>query len=71
MLPRHSIQHLASDRGLVLENGWQLVSGEQQGGTVLRMDSRDLNELALLMNIGGRVDIVCDDETFSPATSSQ
>lgn len=71
ILPRHSIQHLAGDRGLVLENGWQLVSGEQQGGTVLRMDSRDLNELTLLMNIGGRVDIVCDEENFSPASSPQ
>ena len=71
MLPRHSVQYLASDRAIVLENGWQLVSGEQQGGTVLRMDRRDLNELTLLMNIGGRVDIVCDEENFSPATSSQ
>ena len=71
LLPRHSIQHLASDRGIVLENGWQLVSGEQQGGTVLRMDRRDLNELTLLMNVGCRVDIVCDEENFSPATPSQ
>lgn len=71
MLPRHSIQQLASDRVIVLENGWQLVSEGQPGGTVLRMDRRDLNELTLLMSIGGRVDIVCDDESFTPASTSQ
>lgn len=71
MLPRHSIQHLASDRALVLENGWQLVSGEQQGGAILRMDSRDLNELTLLLNVGGQVDIVCVEDKISPGTLSQ
>lgn len=71
MLPRHSIQHLASNRVIVLENGWQLVSEGQQGGTVLRMDSRDLNELTLLLNVGACVDIVCDEENFSHAATSQ
>lgn len=71
LLPRHSIQFLSSDRALVLENGWKIVSGEQQGGTVLRMNSRDLNELTLLMNVGGRVHIVCDEENFSPDAPAQ
>lgn len=69
-LPKHDMRYLASERVLVLGNGWSIASGRRLRGNVLRMDSGDLNELTLLMGIGGRVSFVCDERAFRASQKS-
>lgn len=67
LLPRNSTQFLSSDRALKLENG-MYVAGEQKvraAGGVVRMEQRDLNELALLLGLGARVTLVRDEAAYS------
>lgn len=63
---RRSTQFLISDRALVLSNGVHIVSSQRGGEPMVLMDSRDLNELTLLMGVGGRVSIICNEDEFSP-----
>ena len=63
---RRSTQFLISDRALVLANGVHIVSSQRGGVPAVLMDARDLNELTLLMGVGGRVSIVCREDAFSP-----
>lgn len=64
---RNSTQFMASDRVLRLSNG-MYVAGEQRlrgGKGVIRMDQRDLNELALLLGQGAQVSIVGDEDAYA------
>lgn len=63
-LPNHATVFAASERVLVLANGWVISARPQNSGKVLRMKSTDVNELALLMGVGGRVSFVCDENSF-------
>lgn len=63
-LPRHDMRFLASERVLSLDNGWSIAADGRLRGKILRMDARDINELTLLMGVGGRVSFVCDESTF-------
>ena len=58
VLPR-SPQYAASERVLVLANGI-VVAGEKNGhgGTVLRLDQKDVNELSLMLGLGNEVKII-------------
>ncbi len=69
-LLRHDMRFLAAERVLVLENGWSIAAGGRLRGKVLRMDAYDLNELTLLMGVGGRVSVICDEEAFRASTAS-
>lgn len=68
-LPERSTLFLSSERGIVLANGVSLQSGNRGTGAYMKLQSRDLNELALLLGVGGRVSIVCDDASFSPQST--
>ena len=68
---RRSTQFLISDRALVLSNGVHIVSSQRGGAPVVLMNSRDLNELTLLMGVGGRVSIICNEDEFSPEAGSE
>ena len=58
VLPR-SPQYPASERVLVLSNGMLISSGQNgHGGVKLRMDQKDLNELALMLDCGNEVHIM-------------
>ena len=70
LLPSRSTQFLCSDRGLLLANGISLVSGESSQGRVVKLERKDLNELALLMGIGSRVSVVYDDSAFQQEVPS-
>lgn len=59
-LPARSFQYPASDRVLVLANGITLAGEQALSGTVLRMNQRELNELALLLGVGNSVSIIDD-----------
>lgn len=55
VLPR-TPQYPASERVLVLENGMALVGGQNGKASVhLRMDQKDLNELAMMLDCGNEV----------------
>ena len=55
VMPRASL-YPASERVLVLGNGMALVSGQNGRGSLhLRMDQKDLNELALMLDCGNEV----------------
>lgn len=55
VLPR-SPQYPASERVLVLSNGMLISSGQNgHGGVKLRMDQKDLNELAHMLDCGNEV----------------
>lgn len=55
VLPRASL-YPASERVLVLGNGMALVGGQNGRGSLhLRMDQKDLNELALMVDCGNEV----------------
>lgn len=57
-LPARSFQFPSADRVLVLANGVSLA-GEQGGsGAVVRLKQSDVNELALLMNVGNQVTVI-------------
>lgn len=63
-VPKRSTQFLGSDRGMQLANGMALASETRGRGCVMRMDRKDLNELTLLLGVGGRVSVVCDEDEF-------
>ncbi|MBR5894661.1 MAG: LysM peptidoglycan-binding domain-containing protein [Akkermansia sp.] len=65
-IPRQSTQFLASDREIGLSNGIKISSDARGKDALLGMDAKDLNELSLLMAVGGRVSIIWDEETFKP-----
>ena len=55
-VPSRAAQYAASERVLVLENGMALVGGQNGRGSIcLRMDQKDLNELALMLDCGNEV----------------
>ena len=54
----------ATDRALVLASGCVLSAGEG-GRAVLRMNQRDLNEMALLLAPGAEVCLVRDEEAYA------
>lgn len=53
LLPSHSLQMSAADRQITLENGW--VISNSPGTGKLSMESKDINELALLLHVGCKV----------------
>lgn len=58
VLPR-APQFAASERVLVLENGVTLAGGQNgHGNQILRLDQKDLNELALMLDIGNEVKLI-------------
>jgi hypothetical protein len=58
VLPR-APQFSASERVLVLENGVTLAGGQNgHGNQILRLDQKDLNELALMLDIGNEVKLI-------------
>ena len=58
VLPR-SPQYPASDRIIVLENGMAIVAEHGGRGQVqLRMEQKDLNELAMMLNCGNEVKVL-------------
>ncbi|MBQ2378858.1 MAG: LysM peptidoglycan-binding domain-containing protein [Akkermansia sp.] len=68
---RAMTQFLGSERGLQLDNGITLASEMRGAGRVVRMEKKDLNELTLLVGVGGRVSVVCDEDTFEPVTPAE
>ncbi len=58
----------SSDRALRLGNGLSLAGDQQVRGAVVRMNQRELNELAMLLGVGARVSIVRDEKSFSAAS---
>ena len=64
-------QFLGSERGMQLENGITLASENRGAGRVIRMEKKDLNELTLLVGVGGRVSVVCDEDSFEPLAPSE
>ena len=68
---RAMTQFLGSDRGMQLENGITLASENREAGRVIRMEKKDLNELTLLVGVGGRVSVVCDEDSFEPLAPSE
>lgn len=58
-VPLRSPQFAASERALVLSNGMCLVGGNNGHiGTLLRMDQKDLNELAMMLDSGNEVRVI-------------
>ena len=58
-VPQRSPQFPASERVLVLSNGMSLVGGSNgRGGTLLRMEQKDLNELAMMLDCGNEVKVI-------------
>ncbi len=58
VISRRSAYYPASDRMLLLGNGLRIAGKQQPGGDkVLRMEQRELNELAMLLAGGARVHI--------------
>lgn len=54
-----SPQFSASERVLVLANGVTIAGGQNgQGRIVLRMDQKDVNELALMLGLGNEVKFI-------------
>lgn len=70
-LAAQSTQFLSSERGILLSNGASLHSENRGSGKVIRMRSKDLNELTLLLGVGARVSIVCDEATFVPVLPAE
>lgn len=68
LLPQRSTQFLCSDRGITLANGVCLASDERGQGRILKLERKDLNELALLMGIGARVSVVYDEAAYQQAS---
>lgn len=58
-VPQRSPQFPASERVLVLSNGMSLVGGSNgHSGTLLRMEQKDLNELAMMLDCGNEVKVI-------------
>ena len=58
-VPLRSPQFPSSERVLVLSNGMCLVGGQNgRSGIQLRMDQKDLNELAMMLDAGNEVKVV-------------
>lgn len=57
-LPQRSTLTAASQRLLRLSNGWVIGDEHRRDTFLIRMDSRDLNELALLLALGCRVSVL-------------
>lgn len=56
---QRSSQYPASERVLVLSNGMCLAGGKNgHSGTILRMDQKDLNELAMMLDAGNEVKVI-------------
>lgn len=54
-----SPQFSASERVLVLANGISMAGGQNgHGGKILRMDQKDVNELALMLGVGNEVKLI-------------
>ncbi len=70
-LPSHSTQFLCSRRVLVLEQGVSLSSEPVREGACLVMSPEDVNELVLLMGIGGRVDVVMDEADYAAPVETE
>ena len=60
-LPASSLGHAAANRVLCLENGLCIAGEENPRGKTIRMNQRDLNELALLLGVGAEVQILRED----------
>ncbi len=57
-LVKHSTQFLSSQRALKLVGGIRITSDSQASAPAICLSSADVNELALLLNTGARVDII-------------
>lgn len=58
-LPGRSPKYPSSERVLLLSNGMVLTNGQNgQGAIKLRMEQKDLNELALMLDCGNEVKII-------------
>lgn len=66
-IPARSPHFSSSDKTLSLENGQTLYSSQRVEGAGYRMETKDLNELAMLVAAGARVSIVWDAETYTPS----
>ncbi len=65
-VPVRSSLYPSSDRVLRLQNGWSVTAGQKTSGPVIRLEQKDLTELALLLRVGARVSIVRDEDSFMP-----
>ena len=58
-MPVRSPKYPASERVLLLSNGMVLTSGQNGHGSIkLRMEQKDLNELAMMLDCGNEVKII-------------
>lgn len=58
-VPQRSPQFPSSERVLVLSNGMSIIGGEKEvSGKQFRMDQKDLNELAMMLDVGNEVHII-------------
>lgn len=58
-VPARSPQFPASERALVLSNGMCILGGDNgHAGFQMRMDQKDLNELAMMLAVGNEVKII-------------
>ena len=67
-IPKSSALFTSSNRLLKLADGTNIsgADGAAAKQKTVQMKQRDLNELSLLLGIGGRVSIVRDDKAFDP-----
>ena len=70
-VPRRSIYYPSSDRVISLDNGRSIAAKQQVAGSCYRMEQRELNELALLLNEGAPVYILKDDAWPAPAAATE
>lgn len=69
-LPRRSLMYAASDRVLRLEGDVCITGAQRVPGKVIKMAPKDVNELALLVGVGGKVSIVWDEANYTPVNSA-
>lgn len=70
VIPRRSLMYAASDRVLRLEGDVCIAGAQRVPGSVVKMQPKDVNELALLVGVGARVSIVWDEAAYTKSAPS-
>lgn len=70
-VPKRSLNYAASERVLRLEENISITGAQNVSGKAIKLAPKDVNELALLVGVGARVDIVWDEDSYKRGAMTQ
>lgn len=70
-VPKRSLNYASSERVLRLDENISITGAQHVSGKAIKLAPKDVNELALLVGVGARVDIVWDEDSYKRSAMTQ